>query len=349
MRAIDAKGVWGAWSNQPSATVPADAPTLTPTSTRTPTLTPTPSPTPYAPSTVRLPAPTLSVSETATTTIEISWTEVTGADRYELWVWWDISVGWQPVDNSLRGTSYSDHGLTPGRTYYYAVSAIDMNGSGGAWSNYPSATVPVNPQTDPALEKAALVALYNATDGANWTTSANWATDEPLSNWHGVTTDSNGRVTELRLPSNELNGTIPDLSALTHLTALDLNTNPLSGQIPDLSALTNLTTLDLSLGLLNGPIPDLSALTSLTSLNLKSNDLTGEIPALDSLTGLTTLDLSHNKLEGPVPDLSALTNLASLDLSGNDLCLPVGTDLSAYVTVVADHLRSLNLSACTDA
>ena len=74
-------------------------------------------------------------------------------------------------------------------------------------------------------ERAALVAFYEATGGANWWNSDNWLTDEPLSAWHGVTTDVNGRVTQLSLKGNALNGPIPDLSALTNLTSLVLIQN----------------------------------------------------------------------------------------------------------------------------
>ncbi len=180
------------------------------------------------------------------------------------------------------------------------------------------------PSCSAYYERAALVALYQATDGAGWSSSGNWITDEPVSTWHGVTVDNNGNVTELRLPSNMMDGSIPDLSRLKKLKVLDLNTNPLNGQIPDLSSLTDLTTLDLSLNLLDGSIPELSTLTNLTTLNLSSNDLTGEIP-----------------------DMSALTSLTSLDLRGNDLCLADGTDLTTLISVVANHLSSLNLSTCT--
>ena len=34
--------------------------------------------------------------------------------------------------------------------------------------------------------EAVLVALYNATDGPNWTDNENWLTDAPLSEWAGV-------------------------------------------------------------------------------------------------------------------------------------------------------------------
>ena len=38
-------------------------------------------------------------------------------------------------------------------------------------------------------DRAVLVALYNATDGPNWTDNTNWLSNEPLSEWHGVSQD----------------------------------------------------------------------------------------------------------------------------------------------------------------
>ena len=48
-------------------------------------------------------------------------------------------------------------------------------------------------------ERAALVALYNATDGTNWVFNTNWLSDKPMGEWYGVTTGTTGRVTHLRL------------------------------------------------------------------------------------------------------------------------------------------------------
>ena len=42
----------------------------------------------------------------------------------------------------------------------------------------------------PAVDRAALEALYKATGGANWTNNINWLTSGALSTWYGVTTDS---------------------------------------------------------------------------------------------------------------------------------------------------------------
>ena len=70
-------------------------------------------------------------------------------------------------------------------------------------------------------EMDALEALYQDTDGDNWTNNRNWLSNAPLDSWHGVTTDRNGRVVELDLSENELNGTIPsELGSLTNLESV---------------------------------------------------------------------------------------------------------------------------------
>ena len=110
------------------------------------------------------------------------------------------------------------------------------------WSNQLTGTIP--PEVAPAQDWAALVVLYTATGGPNWTDNTNWTrfSREPLSEWHGVSTDEQGRVEELRLSANGLNGTIgAELGVLTRLTGLYLNDNELSGTIP--SELENLTQL----------------------------------------------------------------------------------------------------------
>ena len=79
------------------------------------------------------------------------------------------------------------------------------------------------PQTTSESDREALVALYHATDGTNWRRNSNWLTDAPLEDWHGVSTDEDGRVTELDLAANEPSGTIPpELGHLDKLKVLDL-------------------------------------------------------------------------------------------------------------------------------
>ena len=73
-------------------------------------------------------------------------------------------------------------------------------------------------------DRAALAALYKATDGPNWVNDDNWLTDAPFGQWHGVQTDGEGRVTRLDLQENGLVGEIPpELGDLSRLEGLNLS------------------------------------------------------------------------------------------------------------------------------
>ena len=147
-------------------------------------------------------------------------------------------------------------------------------------------------------DRAVLTALYNATNGTNWTNKGNWLSERPLGDWYGVTTDENGRVTELRLTANNLNGSIPsNLGDLDRLAALDFESNGLNGTIPpELGKLRNLAEFWLSLNNLEGTVPpDMGRLVKLKSLGLASNNLTGSVPVeLSQLTNVSTLYLADN-------------------------------------------------------
>ena len=82
---------------------------------------------------------------------------------------------------------------------------------------------------DLAADRAALVALYNATDGPNWKNNQNWLSDEPLDEWYGVTVEDE-RVTELFLVANNLTEPIPpELGNLANLERLSFSGNQLRG------------------------------------------------------------------------------------------------------------------------
>ena len=173
-------------------------------------------------------------------------------------------------------------------------------------------------------DREALVELYGALDGENWTNSTNWLTERPIREWHGVTNDASGRVTGLMLEGNELTGEMPaGLGSLSNLKRLEFSNNQLTGEIPtELGNLSSLEILVLDSNLLNGEIPtELGSLSSLRRLELGMNRITGEIPAeLGNLTSLEVLILDANGLSGEIPaELGGLSNLTSLEIVFNGL------------------------------
>jgi Leucine-rich repeat (LRR) protein len=201
----------------------------------------------------------------------------------------------------------------------------------------------------PPAECDALVALYNSTDGANWSDNTDWnMTDMPCS-WYGVTC-SGGHVTSLSLGWNNLSGFIPaDLGDLENLEELSLWLNELSGSIPvELSDLSNLVGLELWGNYLSGPIPtELGSLSHLESLLLSQNDLSDHIPVeLGNLSALQRLALDSNQLSGPIPaELGNLTNLWNLSLNENELCGEIPIELMNLTNLFWLTLDNNHLSA----
>ena len=192
-----------------------------------------------------------------------------------------------------------------------------------AISGLPAVVTPTPIYTS-ATDRAALVALHDATGGTNWTNSSNWKSDSHLSQWHGVRTDASGRVTSLILEDNGLRGSLPEeMGNLTQLQGLQLGFNGLTGALPpQLGNLSNLHTMTLNGNRLSETIPrELGRLRNLRLLDFGSNDLTGVIPReLGNLDRLGKLSFGSNRLEGEIPDeLGSLVQLQYLVLSNNKL------------------------------
>lgn len=174
----------------------------------------------------------------------------------------------------------------------------------------------------PPSQKAALVALYNSTNGALWTNNNNWLTGNAVS-WNGVVTDLSCNVVEIQLDFNNLDGPIPpEIGDLTELTHLSLSANQINGTLP--SQITNLTNLEymfINDNQITGPLPaTMGNLTSLIGLGTQNNLFSGALPAsMANCTELRNLNLDGNQHTGSIPSFlgTSLVNLQSLTLSRN--------------------------------
>ena len=224
--------------------------------------------------------------------------------------WKSSAEGWDPTtqEATTRTTQYRITGLTNGTTYAVRVGAVNARGT-GAWS----AEAAGMPVTLRGGDRAALIALYNATGGPGWTDNTKWLSEEEISTWYGVVTDGAGRVTDLRLQYNGLTGLMPpELASLEFVTHLWLNDNDLTGWIPtELGGLANLGHLSLD----------------------RNRRLAGPVPAsFGNLSSLWTLRLDETGLSGALPqNLTNLRNLSYLSMYDSSLCAPDNDEFRMWV------------------
>lgn len=157
----------------------------------------------------------------------------------------------------------------------------------------------------PTSERDALVALYNSTDGANWTNNTNWNTAEPVSSWFGVTVENImgiDHITKIEINDNNLNGTLPieigNLIELKIFTSV-FSTN-LIGNIPtEIGNCSKLEQLEFSYCNLSGNIPtSFSNLINMQHLYLGNNQLSGIIPDIFNSMNLKSLEIGKNEFSG---------------------------------------------------
>lgn len=205
------------------------------------------------------------------------------------------------------------------------------------------------------VERDALLAIYESTDGENWIEAKRWTLSKinsyPDSALYGVAIE-NGDISSINLDNAGLNGSLPiELNDLTQLINLVIQGNNNSlGTLPNLNSLIKLKTLDFGNADLSGNLSSwIGSLTSLETLNLSSNPntttkLTGPLPhELGLLSNLKYLYLSYNDLSQPgsIPDsLTYLDNLLTLELQNCQLIpASVGFGLSGLA-----NLQTMNLS-----
>lgn len=177
-----------------------------------------------------------------------------------------------------------------------------------------------------------LVELYNRTDGANWNDNTNWLSG-PVNTWNGVTVNG-GRVTELYLAGNNLNGDFPaSFGNLSQLEQMYFDNNNLTGTIPstfwDIITVRHINLHDnpsLTWSIESG----IQNMTSLTGIVAFSSGLTGILPdEIGSAISLQTLSIGDNNLSGTIPtSIGGLDNLIELALNNNQMTglIPVGIE-----------------------
>lgn len=193
-------------------------------------------------------------------------------------------------------------------------------------------------------DSLALVALYNATNGNNWT--VRWNLSKPMSTWEEVQLeeiDGEIRVTEVMLRNFGLKGTIPEaikymdklrhfsveknavtgkfpefLCEMKQLQLINLAGNAFSGELPSkLFDLPNLVYLILYTNNFSGKLPDnIGNCKSLKYFYIYENHFEGSIPAsFAQLTKLQYLQIQNNRFEGALPDFSAMDSLQWVECS----------------------------------
>ncbi|MCH2082132.1 MAG: T9SS type A sorting domain-containing protein, partial [Saprospiraceae bacterium] len=181
-------------------------------------------------------------------------------------------------------------------------------------------------------DSLALVDLYNATDGPNWTNS--WDLDQPMETWFGLVFTAEGCVEEIALGVNNLLGTLPaSLGTLSQIQRLYLFENELSGNLPaELGNAATLQQIFIYSNQFDGNLPaQWSSLINLEGLSLFNNNLSGVIPEeWGSLQSLLELYLNSNQLSGNIPvSFIGLASLEILHIDNNRLdallpSLPIG-------------------------
>ena len=233
-------------------------------------------------------------------------------------------------------------------------------------------------------DAAVLGVLYESAGGSSWTASNGWLQPGPLSDWHGVETDTvAGRVVALDLSGNGLSGALPgSLSSLKALRELRVHDNSeLGGRLP--LAMTALalralrydgtglcTPADPSFrdwlrsiashagnGVECPPLTDRDVLEILygstggSNWNRKDNWLT-ELPLAhwlgvqtDDQGRVTSINLPWNDLTGVIPpELGNLANLLGLALYGNDLTGEIPPELGNLANLQALWLNENDLT-----
>ncbi len=258
------------------------------------------------------------------------------------------SYQWFKDGTAIPGATAKDYVITNATSadagvYYFEATNSIVTGLTLTRNNI---TLTVDTTTDPCavsqIEREALIAIFNATNGPDWTNNTNWNTSVPVCQWYGVTV-TNNHVTRLNLYDNALVGTIPpEAGNLTFVEYFYLHKNQLSGTIPpELGNLSNVIQLWIQDNQLTGTIPiSFGSLLTMVSFQAGKNQLTGPLPSgLGNLTQLEELSLGYNQITGSIPpELGNMSSLKFMNLFSNQLSGSIPPELGNISTLTSLYL-----------
>lgn len=251
----------------------------------------------------------LAATAVTSTSFDANWAGGTDVQNYEL----DVSTtadfaslvsGFDPL--VLTGNTTTVTGLDFSTDYYYRLRVRDNSDVLSANSNTISVKTAIDATT--IADSTALVQIYNALDGPNWSPAVNWETDR-LRDWDGIDLDaSRTRVLVVDINGLGATGSMP---------------NPFTGGA--VGGLNVISIVDVSNNQIEG-LMDFAS-TSVIALDVSNNAL--EFDDLEPLIGIPTL-LYSNQASIFFEEYNAGDTIERPHLSSPILSIVTGGTANAY-------------------
>lgn len=188
-----------------------------------------------------------------------------------------------------------------------------------------------------------LIEFYNFYNGDEWVNNENWCSPYPLNTWYGIETDSNGYVTAIRLPNNNLKNksfeSSINLAIFPNLHTIDLNRN----KIGDLY-INNANCLEfVNISNVSGSI-EIYNCKKLKSIKCDNSYLNGTSPfSLVNCNMVDSIDLRNSTIEGGLPGITPLLDNIGLSITNNSNLASINiTNSSIYSGCLIENCTNLH-------
>jgi hypothetical protein len=201
---------------------------------------------------------------------------------------------------------------------------------------------------DPSISKTGTAVDWDLGDGtiitANNSVNYSGYTDSTTKTVRIFNIDSIPLITVISMDSDQITGSMPDLSGCTALEECYLNTNSMTGEISSLSNNTSIVNFDCYSNQLTGSIPDLTSNAALEYISCSSNDLTGAIPDLSGNALLEYFLSTSNEITGYEGGLDSCTALLLFNVSNNLLTQSAVSDIIDDLWIIRSSIGALSCS-----